>query len=67
MIRTLLHVLYAVLFAATAVFAVSAIMMGAFSILVGIGMGNLVIVLLLAGLSLISYILHECVGIFTDG
>jgi len=67
MIRTLLKLTYAVSYVATAAFALVALMILLLTIVTGISISNLVIALVLVGLSIGSCILYECVGIFIDG
>lgn len=67
MIRTLLKLTYAVSYMATAAFALVALMILLLTIVTGISISNLVIALVLVGLSIGSCILYECVSIFIDG
>jgi len=67
MIRTLLKLTYAVSYVATAAFALAALLILLLTIVTGISVSNLVIALMLVGLSIGSCALYECVGIFIDG
>ncbi len=66
MIRTLLYLAYGVLFAATAIFALSAIMILLLAYFTGIGIGTVVVALVLLALSFGSCVLYECISIFLD-